>query len=397
MKIAYLSLLPPPGEPAGSGVLKVSETLLREYERLDGVSVEAITQIDGLPGPVTEKKGAVTYRYLPCKPTGKTATFYFREVRALKRELARLRPDIVHGQPTAEYLLAATGWGGPHVITIHGLVLREAKGLGRFNPATLANVIREGLQRRAARRATDVISISPYVDQYLAGWCPARIHPIPNPIDPEFFDLGPGTAGTLRLLCVGVVSARKNQLLLVKAGRLLAERGVPFECRIVGKTQPAAVEAIQQEIAAGRLENQVRVCGLVSREELRESYEWANAVVLPSREETAPLSLIQALASGRPALGAASAGIPALLEDGRRGDLFDGEDPEALATLLERRAAEMPGILARAVEIRAWARGRFHPESVARTTMDRYRSVLADNRPGMLGSVRPQPHAGSPG
>jgi glycosyltransferase involved in cell wall biosynthesis len=385
MKISYLSLLPPPGQPAGSGVLKVSETLLREYERMEGIEVEAVTLIDGLAAPVVERKGSVRYRYLPCKASGKTATLYLREVRQLKREIHRFQPDIVHGQPTAEYLLAATGWGGPNVITIHGLVLREAKGLGLFHPGTWANLIREGLQRRAARRTSDVISISPYVDAYLAGWCPATIHPVPNPIDPEFFEIAPPEGGAgLRIICVGIVSNRKNQMLLVRACRLLKERKVPFECRIIGKTQPDALEAIRQEIAAAGLAEQVQVCGLVSREELRGSYEWATAVVLPSREETAPLSLIQALAAGRPAFGAASAGIPALLEDGRRGDLFDGDEPAALATLLERRSREMPGLLERAAGIRSWALGRFHPEAVARATVALYQEIVTGSRSGAL-------------
>jgi glycosyltransferase involved in cell wall biosynthesis len=375
MKIAYLSILPPPGQPAGSGVLKVSETLLREYEQMDGIEVEAITQIDGLPEPVVEQKGAVTYRYLPCKASGKTATFYWRETRALARAVRAFRPQIVHGQPTSEYLLAATGWGGPSVITIHGLVLREAKGLGWLNPAVMANVIREHLQRKAAARATDVISISPYVDDYLKGWCRAAIHPIPNPIDPEFFELPPATGGRLRIICVGIVSARKNQLLLVRACRLLRERGVEFECEIIGKTQPAALEAIEAEIATAGLGRHVRVRGLVSREELRAAYEWANAVVLPSREETAPLSLIQALAAGRPAMGAASAGIPSLLQQGAKGHLFDGERPEALATVLAEVAGTLDRALERSTRSRSWAQGRFHPRAVAEATVHLYRGL----------------------
>ena len=75
MRIAYLSVLPPPGEPAVSGVHKVSETLLREFETFPDLEVEAVTMIDDLPKELTVQKGHVRVHYLPCKPQGKTWTF----------------------------------------------------------------------------------------------------------------------------------------------------------------------------------------------------------------------------------------------------------------------------------------------------------------------------------
>ena len=48
MKVAYLRMLPPPGQPASSGVPKVSETLLRAFETLPDLQVDAVTLVDGL-------------------------------------------------------------------------------------------------------------------------------------------------------------------------------------------------------------------------------------------------------------------------------------------------------------------------------------------------------------
>lgn len=377
MKVAYLSLLPPPGQPASSGVPKVSETLLRAFETLPDLQVDAVTLVDGLAKAQVEQRGAVTRHYLPCKAHGKTATLYWNEVRRLRREIVRLQPDVVHGQPTAEYLLAATGCGRPHVITLHGLVERETAGLARLHPAYLAGVIRDRLHRRAAKRAAHIISISPYVDEWLAGWTHARIWPVPNPIDPEFFTLPPPERSGLRILCVGTVSERKNQALLVRACARLAEAGVAFECRIVGQPSPGMAERLNGEITALKLAGRVLLTGLVSRAELLGHYAWSNIVVLPSREETSPLSLIQGMAAGRVVLGADAAGIPQLLAGGKWGGLFPPESETELAARLQACATQPDASWQTAAAAQEHARATFEPDAVARRTVAVYRAVLA--------------------
>lgn len=376
MKVAYLSLLPPPGQPASSGVPKVSETLLRAFEELPDLQVDAVTLVDGLAKAHVEQRGAVRRHYLPCKPHGKTATLYWNEVRRLRREVARLQPDVVHGQPSAEYLLAATGCGRPHVITLHGLVERETVRLARLNPAYLAGVIRDRLHRRAAQRAAHIISISPYVDEWLAGWTRARIWPVPNPIDPEFFTLPPPERSGLRILCVGTVSERKNQALLVRACARLAAAGVDFECRLVGQPLPDVAERLNGEVTALKLAGRVSLTGLVSRAELFGHYAWSNVVALPSREETSPLSLIQGMAAGRVVLGADAAGIPQLLAAGKWGGLFPPASEAELAARLQAFVSQPAASWQTAAAAQAHARATFEPGAVARRTLAVYRAAL---------------------
>jgi glycosyltransferase involved in cell wall biosynthesis len=375
LRVAHLSLLPPPGTPAGSGVPKVAETLLREFENTPELEVEAIALMDGAKEEVQEVRGNVRYHYIPCKARGKTATFYWRETRLLRGRVASLGVAIVHGQPSSEYLLAATSCDLPHVITIHGLVSREMAGLSRLNPVSWAMVIRERLQRRSAARAANIISISPYVTAYLDGWHHARIWPIANPIDEEFFTLPPPAREGLRILCVGLVSDRKNQALLVESCRRLAAVGIQFECRIVGKSLPGADASLEEQIRSGRLTQQVRLTGMISRKELAEQYTWANVVALPSREETSPLSLIQGMASGRCVLGASAAGIPSLLDNGAYGSLFPPEDAQALAEVLRDLAKNPDGYWERAAAAKKHAHATFRPEAVARRTVEVYRAI----------------------
>ncbi len=376
MKVAYLSLLAPPGQSAISGVPKVSETLLREFEALQGLKVDAIGLIDGLDREQVVERGNVTYRYLPCRVRGKTATLYIREIGLLKRCLAESKPDIVHGQPTAEYLLAATDCGLPHVITIHGLALRETARLRGSSAQIAAGWIRGTLQQRAFRRAQNIISISPYIDAYAREYTHARLWPVGNPIDSEFFRLPPPKKPGLRILCVGIVSERKNQALLVQACELLARRGVGFEARLVGEFSQGYERRISALIVGAGLAERVSLTGSVSSAELLEQYTWANVVALPSREETAPLSLIQAMAAGRVVFGADAAGTPYLLGDGQFGTLFPDGDAGELAMKLQQFATNAESFWLTAAEAAAHAQRRFHPRSVAQATRAVYEGIL---------------------
>lgn len=376
MKIAYLSFLAPPGQPAVSGVPKVSETLLHEFETLPGLEVEVVTLVDGLEKETTQVKGQVRYHYLPCRPHGKTFTFYWFERRRLRQYLSRMKVDLVHGQPTSEYLMATTGSRRPHVITIHGLVLRETAGRKRFSGEYIANSIREHYQRQALRRAVNVISISPYVDEYVQGWTRGKLWPVANPIDPEFFEVPTPEHSGLRMLCVGIVSARKNQAQLVEACGLLAGHGDEFECHVVGPIQPAEGQRIRELIQKLGLNGKVTLMGGVSKPCLLEQYAWSNVVVLPSREETSPLSLIQGLASGRCAFGGDAAGIPHLLQRGKFGTLFSTEDASSLASLLGRFASAGDAFWQKANAGQEYAQATFRPQAVAQRTRDVYKQIL---------------------
>lgn len=377
MKVAFLSVLPPPGQPAVSGVHRVSQTLLRQFESMPDLEVEAITLIDGLPKEEVIKTGHVRYHYLPCKRAGKTVTLYLWERMRLKKRVRMVGPEIVHGQPTAEFLLAATGTGLPNVITVHGLVAKESATLARWRPGRAAGTIREALHQKAIKRARHIISISSYVEEYVAGITDCACSPIPNPIEPEFFRIEPPDRQGLRILCVGIISERKNQLWLVAACSALAVAGIPFECRIVGRYSPGYEAVIRPLAASAAPGGRVTLVGPVGERELMDHYAWSNVVVLPSREETSPLSLIQGMACGRPVFGAHAAGIPRLLEGGDYGTLFPLDHPQSLARQLQAFARNGDSFWELAERSRNYALKNFEPEAVASRTVQLYRSMVA--------------------
>lgn len=76
--------------------------------------------------------------------------------------------------------------------------------------------------------------------------------------------------------------------------------------------------------------------GRKSHEDLRELYAKARIVVLPSRREGLPFSLLEAAATGAICVGTRTAGIPEIIQDGVTGYLVDQDSPEDLSAALVR-------------------------------------------------------------
>jgi len=70
-------------------------------------------------------------------------------------------------------------------------------------------------------------------------------------------------------------------------------------------------------------------------DDLQKEFLACRCFVLPSREEGMGRVLLEAMASAKPVIGANVGGIPALIEDGKNGYLFESEDVDELAKKLD--------------------------------------------------------------
>ncbi|MBV8050482.1 MAG: glycosyltransferase family 4 protein [Acidobacteriaceae bacterium] len=124
----------------------------------------------------------------------------------------------------------------------------------------------------------------------------------------------------LRMLAVGRLHQVKDHAFLVRACHQLETRGSRFVCSIAGEgPERAHLEALIQNL---NLQREIRLLGQLSRIELDQQYETADVVVLTSRSEGIPLTLMEAMAREKLVLAPAITGIPELVVDGETGFLF---------------------------------------------------------------------------
>jgi len=111
-------------------------------------------------------------------------------------------------------------------------------------------------------------------------------------------------------------------------------------------------------------------------QELSRLYRTSGLLLLPSRLEGLPIMMLEAMASGCPALAAANSGMLDVIEPGRNGWLEKSFEPERWARRIVElaRSPEALAVASRGAMMTAEA---FRIDSVGRVALEWYSSLLA--------------------
>jgi glycosyltransferase involved in cell wall biosynthesis len=305
-------------------------------------------------------------------------TAYQGCIRATRRKLRQIRPDIVHGQGTElDCALDAVFSGFPNVITIHGNMRLHAR-LMAARPFTFIWLAAR-LERLALPRSQGVICITHYTRDAVADLA-QRTWILPNAVESPFFEVNaqPPFGEVPRILCVGDICARKNQNAFLLALDGLAKKR-KFELVFLGAGRPEDPYLIEfQHLLESRpwcTRN-----GFVGREQLRSQLRQAALLALPSLEDNCPMVVLEAMAAGVPVVAARVGGVPDLIVETQTGVFCNPLDSASMLAAVESvlsnpsAAAEMAG------RAKINARARFHPDAIARRHMEIYREVVSKAR-----------------
>jgi glycosyltransferase involved in cell wall biosynthesis len=200
------------------------------------------------------------------------------------------------------------------------------------------------LEEWAYRQYDRVIAISESAGESLLAWQPwlkEKLAIIPNGIDLSRFDI-PEERAKQKRVELGV-SDETN--ILLYAGRLVKEKGADVLLQAVSLLEMinwklfiagAGPELANLAAQCSRLGLDEKVQFLGSREDIPELMAACNLVGLPSRWEGLPLSLLEAMAAGKPVVACQVGGVPEVIQDGKEGYLVPPEKPEAMTLAIEK-------------------------------------------------------------
>jgi glycosyltransferase involved in cell wall biosynthesis len=242
----------------------------------------------------------------------------------------RVRPRLVHGHFLYEVGVAAVrlarSFGVPSVVTVHGT---DARWL-------LQGGVQERFRARmlAAALAADrlVVVERGLADELIgAGVSPERVRVIPMGVDEDTFHPSD------RLVARRALGVAADARLVLVVGRATPEKGVDVLERAVAFL-PASVRVVVLG-PSSRPSGRVEYAGPVPSTEVAAWFAASDVFCLPSLAEGSPVSVVEALASGRPVVASAVGGIPAQIEEGVNGLLVAPGDERALAAALENALA----------------------------------------------------------
>jgi len=173
-----------------------------------------------------------------------------------------------------------------------------------------------------------------------------RVHPMGVDVERiRYVERLPQEGGAVNILLVGSLLERKGLAYALQAFANVHRYQRRATLTIIGDgPERQALEALVRELNLGPA---VRLLGAQPHEAVLSEMERAHLYVQPSvtaadgDEEGIPMALVEAMASGLPAVATWHAGIPELVADGRSGYLVSERNSHALAERL-RYLAEHP-------------------------------------------------------
>ncbi len=393
MKVALLGPHPantlPVDAPLAGGVDAVVAVLAPALAARQEVDLSVVTAVAGLTQPIRGEGNGYTIYSVP-RPGGGRLTGQAAVQAHLRAQIAALAPDIVHAHSAGIYAGAALASNTPAVITLHGIIYREMQQAWPESPwpARLRMLADARFERAVVRRAREIIAISPYVLDIFRRHTQARFHLVENPVDGRFFTVTDPPPGRDRLLSVGRVIPRKGILALIDAFAQVAQARPGATLVIAGETEtdPAYVERCRARVAALGLTDRVCFTGGLTPDAVRAEYAACDLALLASEQETAPVTIAEAMAAGRAVVTTDVGGCAAMVEDGVTGRVVPPRAPAALAAAaLELLASpERLGRMGQAARIAA--ERRFRLDAVIDATLAVYREVLSRRNGGQPAS-----------
>jgi glycosyltransferase involved in cell wall biosynthesis len=350
--------------------------LIQGFAHLPEVEVHVVSCIQARVAAPAKLAPRIFFHSLCVPKMGWMRSGFQGCIRAVRRKLKEIQPDIVHGQGTErDCAISAIFSGFPNVVTIHG------------NMAELARILRERigsygwlagrLETFVLKRTSGVFCNSAYTEQLVRPRA-RRVWRVPNAVREAFFVPPQPSGGQPKptLINVGHPGPRKRQLELLGVVRELQRQGLAFEFEFIGDLQPNApyAAALRERMKPLEEEGLVRCPGVLSQEDLVRRFDEVAGMVHFPMEEAFGLVVAEALARNLKFFGSRVGGVPDIAGGLPGVELFETEDWRGLtagiASWIRSGCARLGGA---AEAIRA----RYHPAVIAQRHLEIYREVLS--------------------
>jgi 1,2-diacylglycerol 3-alpha-glucosyltransferase len=288
-------------------------------------------------------------------------------LRALRPQLQRLEPDLVHIETPfiAHYrgTALARALRVPVIETYHTYFEEYLHHYVPLMPRAVMRLVARRFTVAQCNVLDALVVPSRAMEQALLDYgvqCP--MHIIPTGMEMDRFAGGDGQRFRAQL---GIAP---GQPVLVHVGRIAHEKNIDFLFRmfaIVVRAKPGAVFVVAGEgpalasckayVRSLGLAQQVRFVGYLSRErELLDCYRAGDLFVFSSKTETQGLVLLEAMALGVPVVSTAHMGTADILNP-QRGAHIAADDENEFATIVVRLLEDAPRRAEMSIEARAYA------------------------------------------
>jgi glycosyltransferase involved in cell wall biosynthesis len=293
-----------------------------------------------------------------------------RALRLVSRNIALAAPDVLHGHGAKGAALSRLTLSAPSAIRVytpHG-------GSLVYRPGTVAGGFYRTLEWLLKWRTDLFLFESTYVAGLFRaeiGRPPAMVRVVHNGVsDAEFEPIAPNAYAT-DIVCLGELRPVKAFDVLIEALALLKASGRRVSATIAGEgPQGADLKALTERLDVADL---VRFVGY---RPAREAFAMGRILVIPSRAESLPYVVLEAIAAGLPVIATRVGGIPEIFGPQTK-HLICPDDIGVLVGAI-RAALDSPGKVRRVMQqVKARVHQEFSLAAMVEGGLTAYREAMA--------------------
>ncbi len=348
--------------------------LLSEFEKNPTLRVHVVVLRKKIEKDFSFERNGVVFHILKIPGGMRAPTFFWLDTVRIQRALKKIKPDLVHAWGTERgAALVASRLGFPYVVTIQGLLTWYKELL----PLTKYEQFAAMLETISLRRAKLATTESTFAVQYLKSkYATLQVHQAEHA--PNWFfqhlERRPQIK-PVRFISIATLGYRKGTDLLFRALDELT-RELSFQLVLISGPNQPYLESLKPNLSAELWRRMIFKTHL-SPQEVANELAMATILLLPTRADTSPNAVKEAVVAGVPVVASQIGGIVDYVYPGKNGFLFSANDLPGFLRAI-RAACEHPLFGRGAVDSDTWEQTRNYlsPQTMEQRFMEAYKKAL---------------------
>lgn len=301
--------------------------------------------------------------------------FYLYLIKTIFKE----KINLIHGQGTVTYIILSLFLFKKSVQTIHGIYRNELNLNFHDNVKFFLKFkFKIFLESLYIKKIKNLISITSEVEKFVSSSNKnLNSYHINNPVDINFFNHSKFRKNCFNLLFVAAITPRKGLDLLIKAFVELVKIDNSFNLTVIGTWDwaPDYVESQKKYLKDAKIDKNVKFTGSIGRNELLNYFYSSDILILPSYAESAPMVISQALCNGNLVIATKVGGIPEMICHSTNGVLINPGSSEEIFEAVKHFYYNPDDIINITRNAIIRSKMKYHPNSIAKKTIDFYKSI----------------------
>ena len=291
----------------------------------------------------------------------------------LRKKISEISPDIVHAHGTeGPNGIVAVESNYPHIISLQGIVTK----LVEINPNYRYRKIAL-LEKEVLRRGKNFIAKTAFAKEIIRKYNPeAAVFHIDNIVHPSFFKVARNGRLEKNIVYAGAISPDKGVKELINAFGKISPEYPDYFLTLIGGGSEKYLQHLKNFAESLKVDGRIRWLGFQTHTQIAETFRKAAVLTFPSKMDTSPNVVAEAMVSGLPVIATSVGGIPDMIKHRETGYLINQPTAPLIYEALKKVLSDVEFCHNIGKNGQDEARIRFSREANLDKIIKAYRSIL---------------------